>query len=50
MEVDPKVEDFPAVEAKILHPLTEPNIPAIQEEAFSNMVPQLVVLAETRDD
>ena len=40
--MDAKVEDFPAVEAKILHALGEPKIPDIQEEAFANMIPQLV--------
>ena len=43
---DPK--DFPQVEAKILHPLTDPNIPQIGAVAFNDMVPQFVTEALTR--
>ena len=44
--MEPK--DFPQVEAKILHPLTEPNIPQIGASAFVDMVPQFVTEALTR--
>ena len=43
------MEDFPQVEAKILHPLTDPKIPDIQEEAFTSMIPQLVSAWWVRD-
>lgn len=31
-------EEFPALEGRILHPLGEPNIPSITEDAFRSMV------------
>lgn len=42
------VSDFPQVEAKILHPLTEPDIPNIGPQSFDKMVPQYVVDALAR--
>lgn len=37
------VSEFPQVEAKILHPLTDPDIPNIGPGGFNKMVPQYVV-------
>lgn len=42
------MSDFPQVEAKILHPLTEPDIPNIGPGSFEKMVPQYVVDALAR--
>lgn len=36
--MEAKKESFPKVDGRILHPLGEPNIPAITEDAFRGMV------------
>lgn len=36
--MEAKKESFPIVDGRVLHPLGEPNIPAITEDAFRGMV------------
>ena len=38
MQMEAKKESFPIVDGRILHPLGEPNIPAITEDAFRGLV------------
>ena len=36
--MEAKKESFPIVDGRVLHPLGEPNIPTITEDAFRGMV------------